>query len=254
MPSATGAGPYRTDSRVVDLVDAHAVSAGQLGVVRLRAPVEAATRRIGRPRERDAEHDGIRPHRERLDDVARGAHAAVGDHVDVASARLVEVVAARAGDVGDRCRHRGMDAEGGARGGCRSPAEADENARRTGAHEVQRGGVGRGAADDDGHVEVVDELLEVQRLVDRRHVLGRHRRAADDEQVDAGRDDGLVQLLRALRREGTGDGDPAGADLGEAIAHELGLDRLGVQLLHAAASPWRHRARRSRRGSGSGSS
>ena len=26
---------------------------------------------------------------------------------------------------------------------------------------------------------------------------------------------------------------PAGADLGEAIAHELGLDRLGVQLLHA---------------------
>ena len=44
VPSATGAGPYRTASSVVDLVDAHAAPAGQLRVVRLRAPVEAAAR------------------------------------------------------------------------------------------------------------------------------------------------------------------------------------------------------------------
>ena len=32
-----------------------------------------------------------------------------------------------------------------------------------------------------------------------RDVLGGDRRAADDEEVDAGVDDGLVELLRALR-------------------------------------------------------
>ena len=92
------------------------------------------------------------------------AHAAVGDDVHVAAARLVEVVAARAGDVGDAGRHRRVDAEGRAGGGRGSAAEADEHARRAGAHEVQGGRVGRRAADDDGNVELVDELLEVQRL------------------------------------------------------------------------------------------
>ena len=42
--------------------------------------------------------------------------------------------------------------------------------------------------------------------------------AADDEQVDAGGDDGLVELLRALRRERAGDGDARRADLGEPLA------------------------------------
>jgi hypothetical protein len=129
--------------------------------------------------------------------------------VHVAAARLVEVVAARAGDVGDGRRHRRVDAEGRAGGRGRSAAEADEHTGRARAHEVQRRGVGGGAADDDGDVEVVDELLEVQRLGDARDVLGRHRGAADDEEVDAGGDDGLVELLRALRGEGSGDRDTA---------------------------------------------
>ena len=46
-------------------------------------------------------------------------------------------------------------------------------------------------------------------------VLGGDRRAADDEHVDARVDDGLVELLGALRRERAGDGDARGADLGE---------------------------------------
>ena len=75
-------------------------------------------------------------------------------------------------------------------------------------------------------------FLRFSGCVDRRHVLGRDRGAADDEQVDARGDDGLVELLRALRREGSGDRHSRRADLGEALAHELGLDRLGVQLLH----------------------
>jgi hypothetical protein len=36
---------------------------------------------------------------------------AVGDDVDVAAAGLVQVVAARGGDVGHRRRHRNLDAE-----------------------------------------------------------------------------------------------------------------------------------------------
>ena len=51
-----------------------------------------------------------------------------------------------------------------------------------------------------------------------RDVLGADRRAADDEQVDAGVDDRLVEVLRALRAEGAGDGHPGCADLGEARA------------------------------------
>ncbi len=52
-----------------------------------------------------------------------------------------------------------------ARGVRGAAAEADEHARGAGAHEVQRGLVGGAAADDHGDVELVDELLEVERLV-----------------------------------------------------------------------------------------
>ena len=93
--------------------------------------------------------------------------------------------------------------------------------------------VGRRAAHDHGHVELVDELLEVERLLVLRHVLGAHRGAADHEQVDAGVDDGLVQLLGALRRQGARHRDAGRADLGEPLADQLGLDRLGVDVLHA---------------------
>ena len=97
---------------------------------------------------------------------------------------------------------------------------------------MKRGGVGRRTSDDDGNVEVVDELLQVQRFVDARDVLGRDGRAPDDEEVDAGGDDGLVELLRALRRQGARDRHARVPDLLQAVAHEFGLDRLGVHLLH----------------------
>ena len=53
----------------------------------------------------------------------------------------------------------------------RSPAEAHEHAGRARAHEVQCRGVARGTAHDHGDVEVVDELLEVQRILRLGHVL-----------------------------------------------------------------------------------
>ena len=64
-------------------------------------------------------------------------------------------------------------------------------------------------------------------------VFGAHGRAADHEEVGSGVDDGAVVLLGALRAERAGDRHSGGADLGEALLDELGLDRLRVQLLHA---------------------
>src|SRR5690606_38409172 len=125
-------------------------------------------------------------------DVAAPGHAAVGDDVHVPAAGLVQVVAARGRDVRDRGGHRDGDAEhlaGRVRG---ATAEADEDARGAGAHQVLRRLVRRAPTDDDGDVELVDELLEVQRLRTTRHVLGRDRGAADDEDVGARVDDRLV--------------------------------------------------------------
>src|SRR5699024_6623236 len=83
-----------------DRAHAHALAARQLRVVGLRAPVPAAPGRLLGTGEGGAEHDGVGPARDGLDEVAGAAHPAVGDDVDVAAARLVEVVAARGGDVG----------------------------------------------------------------------------------------------------------------------------------------------------------
>src|SRR5690606_28292600 len=103
-------------------------------------------------------------------------------------------------------------------------AEPDQHARRAGAHQVQRGRVGGAAADDDGDVEVVDELLEVERFGASGDVLGGHGGAADDEQVDAGVDDGLVELGGALRRQPGRDGDARVADLLDPAADQLLLE------------------------------
>jgi hypothetical protein len=112
--------------------------------------------------------------------------------------------------------------------------EADEDARRSGAHEVQGGLVRRAAAHDHGHVELVDELLEVQRLAVAGHVLRRDRRAPDDEQVDARVDDRLGELAGALGRQRTGHRDACLAHLLQPRGDQVGLDRLGIDLLQAA--------------------
>ena len=79
------------------------------------------------------------------------------------------------------------------------PAKPHEDAGRSGTHQVQRRGVRGDTAHHHRHIELVDELLEVQRLSLARHVLCRNRGAANDEHVDAGINDGLPELLRALR-------------------------------------------------------
>ena len=46
----------------------------------------------------------------------------------------------------------------------RAATEADQHTSGTGTHQVQRRLVRRDATDDHRHVELVDELLEVERL------------------------------------------------------------------------------------------
>ena len=164
----------------------HPGAARQVGVEGRHAPVVAAAGRLDRPRERRADHDRVGAADDRLGDVAAGTHPAVGDDVDVAAARLVEVAHPRARRVSDRGSHRNTDPEHAAGGAGVARADTDQQAGRTGAHEVQRGGERRAAADDHGHIEVTDEALQVQRLGSAGNVLRADDRALDDEQVDAG--------------------------------------------------------------------
>src|SRR5690606_36774521 len=106
---------------------------------------------------------------------------AVGDDVDVAPTGLVEVVTPGRGHVGDRGRHRCVDAQGGPGAVGGAAAEADQDPGGSGAHEVQGGGIGARSPDDHRDVELVDEPLEVERLVVAGDVLGGHRGAADVE-------------------------------------------------------------------------
>ena len=65
-------------------------------------------------------------------------------------------------------------------------------------------------------------------------MLSRHRRATNDEEISPGVDDGLGEPRRILRRQGPGHRHSGGPNLGHPGGDELGLDRLGVDLLHAA--------------------
>ena len=97
---------------------------------------------------------------------------------------------------------------------------------------MQGRGVVGGAAYDDGHIQIVDELLQVQWLVILGDVLGGNDRAADDEQVDARFEHGRIIVLRALRGQGARNGDAGITNLMQTLDNELRLDRLGVDLLN----------------------
>src|SRR5206468_2581218 len=113
-----------------------------------------------------------------LGDVAAGAHAAVGDDVDV-DAGLVEVAHAGAGGVGDGGGLGNTDPEHAASRAGVAGTDAHEHAYRPGAHQVEGGVIRRASAHDDGNVELADEPLEVEWLDVFGHVLGRHHRALD---------------------------------------------------------------------------
>ena len=187
--------------------------------------------RLGGGGQRRADHHRVGAADDGLGDVAAGGHAAVGDDVDV-DAGLVEVAHAGGPGVGDGGGQRDADAEHAAGGAGVAGAGADEHAGGTGAHEVQGGLVAGAPADDDRDLELADELLEVQRLGRLGDVLGRHDGALDDQEVGLG----LEHVGGEARRCAGGDrhagGDAGVLDLADALADQLGLDRLLVDLLH----------------------
>ena len=84
-------------------------------------------------------------------------------------------------------------------------------------------------------------------------MLGRHRRATDDEHVDPGIDDRPPELLGPLRRQGTGDGDAGVSALAQPLDDQLGLDLLAIDLrIRAVARSGANAAISSSRGCGSG--
>jgi hypothetical protein len=103
-----------------------------------------------------------------------GVHAAVGDDVAV-HAGLVQVAHAGAAGVGQGGGQRHTDAQHLPGDLGRPRAGADQDARRTGPHQVQRGLVRRAPAHQHRQLVVADEVLEVERLDRAGHVLGRTR-------------------------------------------------------------------------------
>src|SRR3954447_4545665 len=214
-----------------DHADLDPLTARQVLVPGLGTPVVAPTRRVARTGQWRTDHHGVGAAGDRLRHVTGPADRTVRDDMHVPAAGLVHVVAPGRRHVRDGGRHRHGDAEHLPRGVGGATAEPDQYAGSTSSHQVQRGLVGRAVTDDDRDVEVVDELLEVERLRLAGHVLGGHRRTANDEQVDARVDDVLGELLGPLRRECAGDGDARVADLLHPLRDQLGLDRRRVDLL-----------------------
>src|SRR3954471_13020210 len=166
------------------LVSGHAGAARQGWMEGRHAPVEAPARSLLGAGKWRADHHRVRSDGDRLRDVAPGPHPAVGDHVAVV-ARLHHVLTAGGGHVGDRSGLRHPDPEDAAGGAGGAGADAHQDADGTGPHQVQAGVVGGAAADDTGHVEVGDELLQVERLGLGRDMLGRDHGPLNDHDVQS---------------------------------------------------------------------
>ena len=113
--------------------------------------------------------------------------------------------------------------EHAARRAGRARPDADEHAHRAGAHQVQAGRVAGAAADDARDRHLGDELLQVERLDRRGHVLGGDHRALDHEHVEAGVERDLVVLAHPLRRQRPGSDDALGLDLPHALGDSSAL-------------------------------
>ena len=148
--------------------------------------------------ERRADHHRVGADRDRLREIATCAHPAVGDHIAVL-AGLEHVLRTGGGDIGDRGCLRHAEAENAAGRAGGTGSDADEHADSAGAHQVQAGRIGGAAAGDDRDPDLLDELLQVQRLRLGRDVLCRDHGALDDQDVEAGLERDLVVLGNPLR-------------------------------------------------------
>src|SRR5215217_1126042 len=206
-------------------------AAGKQRVEGGHPPVEPASGSLLGARERRADHHRVRAAGDGLRHVATRPHAAVGDDVAVL-AGLAHVLRAGGSDVRDRGGLGHADAENAARGAGGSRPDPDEDADRTGAHEVESGGVRRTATHDARHRHLGDELLEVERLGLRGDVLRRDHSALDHEDVEARLESDLVMGRDALRCERPRGHHSLRLDLLDPLSDELRLDGLAVDLLH----------------------
>ena len=114
--------------------------------------------------------------------------------------------------------------------------DADEHADGSRTHQVQRGAVRRASADDHRDLVLADELLEVERLAGRilRDVLSGDDGPLNDQQVQLRFEHVLREPLDPLRSERRARTHTGVLDLADALADQLVLDRLLVELLHPA--------------------
>ena len=210
----------------------HDASPGQRRMACREVPVPARARRVGRGRQRKADHGRVGTAHDRLGDVARGAHRPVGDHMAV-HAGLIEVTHAGGASVGNGRGLGSVEAEHVAGGAHMPRAGTDQHAGRAGAHQVKSGLVAHAAPDDDRRLHAPDERLEVERVARGGDVLGRDDRSRDDQQIDVGGDGVGGEFLGPLGPHPARGSHPDGCDLRNAGGHQLGLDRPGVQLPQA---------------------
>ena len=195
--------------------------------------MHAFARSLGGACQRRAQHHRIGAQRECLDEAAGITHTAVGNHLHIASARFVHVIAAGLGDIGDGSGHRRVHSNRVAVGGYRTATEADKHASGSRAHQMQRSRVVGRAANNDGDIQVIDEFLKVQGLMVLGDMLRRHHGATNDKQIDTGLKHGGIIILRTLRRQRAGYGDAGITNLMQTFDDEFRLDRLSVNLLDA---------------------
>ncbi len=194
-------------------------------------PVRPPSRRLLRQSQRLAEHHRVRSAGQRPRDLAAVLDLSAGDDVHVAATGFVQIVPAGGRGIDDGGGQRDPDAEHLVGGGEVIGADPDDDARRAGSHQVQRRLVVRAPADDHRHVEVGDELLEVQRFIAAAHVFRRHDRALDDEDVHTGGKDRRCQRQGVLRGDPNRRGHPAGGDLLDPRRDQVRPHRFGVDLL-----------------------
>ena len=160
-------------------------------------PVKPARAGFGCLRQQWAQDDSIGTTGNGLGHIRRGGQIIIGQNVHVAATGLIQVVAARGGDICDSGRQRHINTHGFRIG---IHAAADNDAGSTRAHQVQRGGVIHHAAGNDGYFQRADELFQVQRLTTGGDVLGRKQGALNKQQLRTGRDDNRRNLTRVLWR------------------------------------------------------
>jgi hypothetical protein len=116
----------------------------------------------------------------------------------------------------------------------RAGADPHQHPGCPGPHQVQGGAVRGAPAEDHRQVEPSDERLQVEGLAAGREVLGGHHRALHHQQVEPGLHGQGGELGHPLRGEAGGGGHPSVPHLLDAPPDQVGLDGLGVYLLHAA--------------------